>query len=48
MIEDVKKQFYELLDKDGYGHGSDHIDRVLKLSLKFAQTEKNVDKDVVH
>lgn len=47
MLENVKKQVYELLDKDSSGHGSDHIDRVLKLSLKFAQTENNVNKDVL-
>ena len=34
MIEKVKKQVYELLNKDNSGHGNDHIDRVLDLSLK--------------
>lgn len=46
MIEKVKKQVYELLNKDNSGHGNDHIDRVLDLSLKFAQKE-TVNTDVV-
>jgi uncharacterized protein len=46
MIEKVKKQVYELLNKDNSGHGNDHIDRVLDLSLKFAQKE-TANKDVV-
>ena len=46
MIDEVKKQVYELLDKDDSGHGNDHINRVLDLSLKFAQNE-NANKDVV-
>lgn len=46
MIEKVKKQVYELLDKDNSGHGMDHINRVLNLSLKFAEKEK-ADKDIV-
>ena len=46
MIDEVKKQVYELLDKDDSGHGNDHINRVLDLSLKFAQNEK-ANKDVV-
>lgn len=39
MIDEVRKQVYELLNEDNSGHGNDHIDRVLKLSLKFAQKE---------
>ena len=46
MIEKVKKQVYELLNKDNSGHGNDHIDRVLDLSLKFAQKE-TANTDVV-
>lgn len=46
MIGEVKKQVYELLDKDDSGHGNDHINRVLDLSLKFAQNE-DANKDVV-
>ena len=46
MIEKVKKQVYGLLNKDNSGHGNDHIDRVLELSLKFAQKE-TANKDVV-
>lgn len=46
MIEEVKKEVYELLNKDNSGHGMDHINRVLELSLKFAEKE-NANKDVV-
>lgn len=46
MINEVKKQVYELLNKDNSGHANDHIDRVLDLSLKFAQKE-TVNTDVV-
>jgi uncharacterized protein len=46
MINEVKKQVYELLDKDNSGHGNDHIYRVLSLSLEFAEKE-NANKDVV-
>ena len=46
MIEKVKKQVSELLDKDNSGHGMDHINRVLELSLKFAEKE-NGNKDIV-
>lgn len=46
MIKKVKKQVYELLNKDNSGHGNDHIDRVLDLSLKFAQKE-TANTDVV-
>lgn len=46
MIEKVKKQVSELLNKDNSGHGMDHINRVLELSLKFAEKE-NANKDIV-
>ena len=46
MIEEVRKQVYELLDKDNSGHGMDHINRVLRLSLEFAKNEK-ADSDIV-
>lgn len=46
MIEKVKKQVNELLNKDNSGHGMDHINRVLELSLKFAEKE-NANKDIV-
>lgn len=39
MQEEVKNKVYELLKKDDSGHGIDHIDRVLKLTLKFAKEE---------
>lgn len=46
MIEIVKNLVYDLLNTDNSGHGNDHIDRVLKLSLKFADRE-NANRDVV-
>lgn len=46
MIEQVKKYVNELLDKDNSGHGMEHINRVLELSLKFAEKE-GANKDIV-
>lgn len=46
MIEQVRKQVCKLLDNDHSGHGMDHVDRVLRLSLKFAEIE-HADKAVV-
>ena len=40
MIENVKQEVKKLLNKDNFGHGMDHIDRVLNLSLRFAKKEK--------
>ncbi len=41
MIEKVRNLVNELLAKDNFGHGMEHIDRVLALSLKFAK--KNME-----
>lgn len=46
MIEEVKRQVFNLLKKDNSGHGIDHINRVLNLSLEFAEKEK-ANKDLV-
>lgn len=46
MIEDVKKQVYQLLNNDCSGHGMNHVNRVLELSLKFAEIE-NANQEVV-
>lgn len=46
MMEEVRKQVCKLLEKDNSGHGMEHVDRVLNLSLKFAEVE-GVDKEVV-
>ncbi len=46
MIEEIKKQVCKLLDKDNSGHGMEHVNRVLNLSLKFAEIE-NANKDIV-
>ena len=46
MIEKVKSEVCKLLNKDNSGHGIEHINRVLELSLKFAEKE-NANKDVV-
>ena len=39
MIEKVKLQVNDLLSHDNSGHGMDHINRVLELSLKLAEKE---------
>lgn len=39
MINQVKEKVSELLNKDNSGHGMEHINRVLDLSLKFAKKE---------
>ena len=46
MIEEVKSQVSLLLDKDKSGHGMDHINRVLDLSLRFA-LEENANLEIV-
>lgn len=46
MIEKVKEQVRELLSQDASGHGMDHINRVLNLSLQFAERE-NANKELV-
>lgn len=46
MIEEIRKQVGKLLDKDNSGHGMGHVNRVLNLSLKFAEIEK-ANKDIV-
>ncbi len=46
MIEEVRKRVSALLGDDCSGHGMEHIDRVLELSLRFAEKE-NGNKEVV-
>ena len=46
MIEEVTEQVYKLLNKDNSGHGMDHINRVLDLSLKFADKE-HANREIV-
>lgn len=46
MVEVVKQKVSELLDKDNSGHGMEHVERVLNISLKFAEIEK-ADKEIV-
>lgn len=46
MIDNVKQEVIKLLDKDNSGHGMNHINRVLDLSLKFAEKE-NANAQVV-
>lgn len=45
-VNDVKEKVYELLDQDNSGHGMEHINRVLNLSLNFAEKE-NANKDII-
>ncbi len=47
MMEEVKQQVYDLLKNDDSGHGMEHINRVLRLSLRFSDTERDVNKDDV-
>ena len=46
MIENVEEEVIKLLDKDNSGHGMNHINRVLDLSLTFAKKEKANEKIV--
>lgn len=46
MIDKVKIEVFKLLNNDNSGHGIDHIERVLKLSLKLAEQE-NANKEIV-
>ena len=46
MIEDVKKEVEILLNNDKSGHGMEHVNRVLDLSLKFSEKEK-ANKDII-
>ncbi len=39
MLEQIREQVYTLLNQDNSAHGMDHIDRVLSLSLNFAEKE---------
>lgn len=39
ILNSVKDQVYSLLSADASGHGADHIERVLTLSLRFAEAE---------
>ena len=45
-IEKVKNEVAKLLEGDNSGHGLEHINRVLDLSLKFAEKE-NANKYIV-
>ncbi|MDR0885384.1 MAG: HD domain-containing protein [Clostridiales Family XIII bacterium] len=40
MIEKVKESVYKLLMNETSGHGSDHIDRVYRLAMTFAEKEQ--------
>lgn len=46
MIKKVKQEVTKLLNQDNSGHGIDHINRVLELSIKFAEKE-NANKEIV-
>ena len=45
-MEQIKQKVDELLKHDQSGHGNDHIERVLELSLRFCEKE-NANKEVV-
>jgi HD superfamily phosphodiesterase len=40
MLEKVKREVEKILSADQSGHGMDHIERVCRLSQKFAKEEK--------
>ncbi len=46
MIGKVKEEVERILNKDNSGHGIEHVNRVLNLSLKFAEKEK-ANKEIV-
>ena len=39
MLEKVREKVWDLLNEEDSGHGMEHIERVLKLSLAFAKKE---------
>ena len=39
LVNGVKQRVSNILNSDYSGHGMDHVNRVLKLSLKFAYKE---------
>ena len=45
-ISAIRQDVKELLGNDKGGHGMDHIDRVLKLAMTFAENER-ADKEIV-
>lgn len=45
VLEEIKNEVYELLSSDNSGHGIDHVERVLNLTLKFAKKE-NANKEI--
>lgn len=48
MIEEVRKEVIKILGEDNSGHNIKHIDRVLSLSLEFAEKmDVVVDKELV-
>lgn len=46
MINRVRCRVAAMLDKDNTGHGMEHVDRVLRLSMKFAEAE-GADMEIV-
>lgn len=45
-VEKVRSLVGEILNSDNTGHGMEHVERVFKLSLRFAR-EQSVDMDIV-
>lgn len=46
MFEDVRNKVSGLLGDDASGHGMDHIERVYRLAMQFAERER-ADKNIV-
>ena len=45
-MKTLYNKVYNCLNNDKSGHGMDHIDRVVDLSLKFCE-EENANKEIV-
>ena len=46
VLSSIYQEVKKLLDTDKSGHGMDHVDRVLKLAMTFAENER-ADKEIV-
>lgn len=46
LVDDIKSKVFDILNSDNSGHGMDHVNRVLNLSLEFTRKE-HANTDVV-
>lgn len=47
VLADIRSDVVNILSADKSGHGMDHIDRVLRLATKFAESDPGVDLDTI-